>query len=133
MQKLNKDQKDSSLLIFIKVSVATIGCILLFFALNMLGGILMTYTSLSEDFYPAISIIITALISILLSLILTQLIQMKGILCSVIAFLILTLFRVVLTLIMKEDISLSTAGVVNLVFCFIFSLVGGVVGVNIKK
>ncbi len=101
--------------------------------LLLLSSVLILNTNISESVSLVFMISITAICSIIMSVLFVLSNNFRGIVCSIISFIIMLSFKMILSIAINKEIVLSGAGGISILFLFLFCLIGGIVGSNIKK
>ena len=122
-------RKNSLLKIAILISISLLSAVLMLFIFSWL----ISNTGISEKYESLIMIAITALLSIAITAILVLCTELKGIYCSLIAFALLILFKLLLNMVLSVPVSLGKQGILGIIFSLVFCITGGLITSNAKK
>lgn len=95
-------------------------------------GILLTYTSLTEESLPLVSLVCTALSAAAAGYDWAAYMQKKGILWGLAAGAVYTVLLFLITSLAKDSFSLQLSAVMTLIVALAGGAVGGILGVNRK-
>lgn len=117
----------------IKFAFSIILPIIIFFLIIAFFSLLITNTSMPEKYESIVTIVSSAITTIIMSFLLTKLINIKPIYCSLITFLIMFIFKLLINLAMNTPISFGRQGIIGIIFLIVFSILGSILGLNFKK
>ena len=126
----NNNIKENNLLKIIKGSIISIICSIF---LLILYALILTYTNVSESTIVPVTIIITCFSIFLGSFIVAGKIQKNVLINGGLVGLIYVLFIYLLSSLMLYGFSLNINSIIMLVCSIIFGMLGGVLGVNLRK
>lgn len=95
-------------------------------------GILLTYTSLSEDRLPLVSLVCTALSAAAAGYDWAACMQKKGIFWGLAAGAVYTVLLYMITSLASDSFALQLSGIMTLIVALAGGAVGGILGVNRK-
>lgn len=114
----------------ITVILASIGIMML---LTLICSFILLSSNMPESAGSAMMVIVSAITSMLLSLLLTVNTNTKAILSALYSFLILFGLKLLLTSILADGINFGRQGIVGIIFTAVFCIIGSLIGANIKK
>lgn len=123
------DRKNNFMNIFKGIVIS----ILITLVLLFLFSIILTYTSLGENVIPAVIIIATVISILIGSSISTIKIKKNGILNGGIIGFTYILGIYLISSIVQTGFSLNTYSMIMIILSILAGMIGGIVGVNIKK
>jgi len=103
------------------------------FALMIAASLIMLNTNIGEGIESIFMLIISAITSILTSVMLVLRTRIKPYLCSVISFVLVTLYKILITIVTVSLVTFSIKSIISLAFVFVFCFIGGMIGTNIKN
>lgn len=116
-----------------KVLLCTLLPIVFFFVVTGVFALLLSRTDLTEKSEVIVTTILSAISTLVMSLLLTINFKIKPIYCSVITFAIFMALKILLNAIYNIPVSLGKQGIIGIIFLAIFSIIGSVAGVCFKK
>ena len=117
----------------IKLLVIISAAVFIFMSLLMIFSAIITYNNVSENLGALFMIIVTVTVSLFLSVSLTLIIKLKGVIAALISTVIILLSKIIATLLLAGNIHFDSASWINILFSIIFCFIGGLIGSNIKK
>lgn len=103
------------------------------FTLMIAASLIMLNTNIGEGIESIFMLIISAITSILTSVMLVLRTRIKPYLCSVISFALVTLYKILITIVTVSLVTFSIKSIISLAFAFVFCFIGGMIGTNIKN
>lgn len=130
---INKKQNNNIILNkFIKLLISLIVSAGIFVFLTFICSVLIAKTNVSEDYESVMMTVISAISSIVLSILMTFTLDYKGILCALFSFLIIFCMKLIISK-AYGSVGFGRQGTVGLIFTAIFCLIGSIAASNIKK
>lgn len=117
----------------IKISICIFIPLIISFVLLFFSSLLVLNTNIPENLNGVFMTAIAAIHVIIMTVLFTKAYNFKPIICSLISFIFIILIKTILTLIITNSITLSPKSLINLLFTFVFSIIGAMIGVNTKK
>ena len=117
----------------IKLTISLLFPGVLGFVLITLFSTLILKTSIPESLTMLFSIIAICLISIFATILNTYMYKVKGIYVALFSFVVIILYKTIITIVMQNSLNFSLKGIVGIMFTALFCFVGCLVGVNTKK
>lgn len=125
----NTNNKNSFMNVFKGLALSFIFTLILLF----LFSIILTYTNISEDTIAPVTIIITIISILIGASIGTSKIKKNGIVFGGIIGLIYIITLYLISSIVETGFSLNMYSIIMIILSIIAGMIGGIVGVNIKK
>lgn len=125
----NTNNKNSFMNVFKGLALSFIFTLILLF----LFSIILTYTNISEDTIAPVTIIITIISILMGASIGTSKIKKNGIVFGGIIGLIYIITLYLISSIVETGFSLNMYSIIMIILSIIAGMIGGIVGVNIKK
>lgn len=116
-----------------KISICIFIPLIISFVLLLFSSLLVLNTNITENLNGVFMTAIAAIHVIIMTVLFTKAYNFKPIICSLISFIFIILIKTILTLIITNSITLSPKSLINLLFTFVFSIIGAMIGVNTKK
>lgn len=117
----------------IKISICIFIPLNISFVLLFFSSLLVLNTNIPENLDGVFMTAIAAIHVIIMTVLFTKAYNFKPIICSLISFIFIILIKTILTLIITNSITLSPKSLINMLFTFVFSIIGAMIGVNTKK
>lgn len=98
-----------------------------------LSSLILANTDIKMEYAKLFGVLINAGFVLLLSFLFARITNVKGIYSALISFAVVNVIRSIITIIITGTIALSVQGIINLLLSLVFSFVGSVIAVNLKK
>jgi len=90
-------------------------------------------TNISENFESAFMLMITAIVSIYMTILFVIKTNIKPIICFLLSFVFMSITKFIVTILIHNVINFSNNSIVSLLFTCVFCFIGSLIGANIKK
>ena len=117
----------------LKIATVILASIAVMMILTMICSVIILYSKLPESSGSVMMMIVSAITSILMSVLLTLNTKSKAILSALLAFAVMFILKLILTNIIAHDIAFGRQGIVGIIFTAVFCIIGSLIGANIKK
>ena len=117
----------------VKGGIAIAASFAVMFLLTLICSMIIAGTNTPETAGGTMMIIVSAITSLLMSVLLTLLTKSKAILCALYSFIAMAALKLLLTNIMVHTVTFGRQGIVGLIFTAVFCLVGALLGGNLRK
>ena len=115
----------------LKIATVILASIAVMMILTMICSVIILNSKLPES--SVMMMIVSAITSILMSVLLTLNTKSKAILSALLAFAVMFILKLILTNIIAHDIAFGRQGIVGIIFTAVFCIIGSLIGANIKK
>lgn len=117
----------------LKIATVILASIAVMMILTMICSVIILNSKLPESSGSVMMMIVSAITSILMSVLLTLNTKSKAILSALLAFAVMFFLKLILTNIIAHDIAFGRQGIVGIIFTAVFCIIGSLIGANIKK
>ena len=117
----------------LKIATVILASIAVMMILAMICSVIILNSKLPESSGSVMMMIVSAITSILMSVLLTLNTKSKAILSALLAFSVMFILKLILTNIIAHDIAFGRQGIVGIIFTAVFCIIGSLIGANIKK
>lgn len=117
----------------LKIATVILASIAVMMILTMICSVIILNSKLPESSGSVMMMIVSAITSILMSVLLTLNTKSKAILSALLAFSVMFILKLILTNIIAHDIAFGRQGIVGIIFTAVFCIIGSLIGANIKK
>lgn len=117
----------------LKIATVILASIAVMMILTLVCSVIILNSKLPESSGSVMMIIVSAITSVLMSVLLTLNTKSKAILSALFAFAVMFILKLILTNIMVRGITFGRQGIVGIIFTAVFCIIGSLIGANIKK
>ena len=117
----------------LKIATVILASIAVMMILTMICSVIILNSKLPESSGSVMMMIVSAITSILMSVLLTLNTKSKAILSALLAFAVMFILKLILTNIIAPAIAFGRQGIVGIIFTAVFCIIGSLIGANIKK
>ena len=117
----------------LKIATVILASIAVMMILTLVCSVIILNSKLPESSGSVMMIIVSAITSVLMSVLLTLNTKSKAILSALFAFAVMFILKLILTNIMVRGITFGRQGIVGIIFTVVFCIIGSLIGANIKK
>ena len=130
---MEKNEPSAWWLKLLKIATVILASIAVMMILTMICSVIILNSKLPESSGSVMMMIVSAITSILMSVLLTLNTKSKAILSALLAFAVMFILKLILTNIIAHDIAFGRQGIVGIIFTAVFCIIGSLIGANIKK